>query len=92
MRGHLGFPRGRVSSGLGAGDDAFCALLSLGLFLVMDGGMEKVSSGTSTHPPSFPPRHVPTMSPSTRLSLPSWVPSPHISFVPLGDESQVESR
>lgn len=91
MCGHLGFPRGRVSSGLGAMDDTFCALLSLGLFLVMAGGMEKVSSGTSTHPLSFPPCHVPPVSPSTPLSLSGWVPSPHIGFVPQGDESQVES-
>lgn len=78
MHGHLGFPRGRVSSGLGARDDTFCALLLLGLFLVIAGGMEKVNSGTPTHPPSFPSRHVPAVSLSTLLSLPGWVLSPRI--------------
>lgn len=52
MHGHLEFPQGRFSSGLGAGDDTFCALLSLGLFLVMAGGMVK-EIRTSTHPLSF---------------------------------------
>ena len=90
MHGHLPFLQGRVSPGLGAAGDTFCAL-SLGLFFVVAGEMEKVRSGTSTHPPSFPPCRVPPTSPSTPLSLPSWVPFLCMRFVPLGDESHVES-
>lgn len=90
MHCHLVFPQGRVSSGLGAGGDTFCALLSLGLFLVVAGGMESVSSGTSTHPLSFPPRRVPHSVPFHPAFPPRL--DAFLGFVPLGDESQVESR
>lgn len=46
-----------------------CALHMLGLSLVMARGTEKVGSGTSAHLPSFPPLCVPSVSPSTSLSL-----------------------